>query len=85
MSHLLAAIRARDAQISDVKIVASGTLDGSPERFTALTLTISATHTDAALLRKLAEMAERSCQVSNTLREAAPISLVFQEPVHQSA
>jgi len=81
MSHLLAAIRARDAQISDVKISASGTLDGSPERFTALTLTISAIHTDPPLLRKLAEIAERSCQVSSTLRQTVPLSLVFEEPV----
>ena len=85
MSHLLAAIRARAARISDVKVLASGTLDGVPERFTAFTLTISATYDDAALLRELAETAERSCQVSNTLREAAPISLVVQGSARQPA
>jgi len=40
---------------------------------------------DAALRRKLAEMAERSYQVSSTPREAAPISLGFEESVRQPA
>ena len=56
----------------------SGTLDGSPESFTALTLDISAAAKDEDLLRKLASIAERSCQVTNTLRASVPISLLVQ-------
>ena len=77
-SHLLAAIRARDADIQNVKVAVSGTMDGSPERFTALTLDISATCKDDESLRKLVTIAERSCQVTNTLRAAAPISVIVQ-------
>src|SRR5215467_10749666 len=42
-SHLLAAIRAREFEISAVKVEVTGTLDGNPERFTEFTLSVSAT------------------------------------------
>ena len=80
MSHLLAAIRSREAAISDVRVSVTGTMDGAPERFTSLTLTVEATHGDPDLLRKLVAMAERSCQVSNTLRDVVPLSVVVREP-----
>jgi putative redox protein len=83
-SHLLAAIRAREADIQDVKVKVSGTLDGSPESFTALTLDISAAAKDEDLLRKLVTIAERSCQVTNTLRASVPISLLVQGSVLES-
>src|SRR6185436_3314414 len=41
-SHLLAAIRARDAAMSNVRVDVTGTLDGTPERFTAFTLDVAA-------------------------------------------
>src|SRR6187399_3724600 len=41
-SHLLAAIRAREAAMTNVKVAVTGTLDGSPERFTAFTLDVKA-------------------------------------------
>ena len=78
MTHLLAAILARGADISDVKVAVGGTLAGTPERFTELTLTVSANCPDPALLSKLATMAERACQVLNTLRLSMPVSLVLQ-------
>jgi putative redox protein len=78
MTHLLAAIRARDAEVSDVRVVATGTLGGTPERFTELTINVAATCPDAALFARLTMMAERACQVRNTLRESVPVSLVVQ-------
>jgi putative redox protein len=78
MTHLLAAIRARGADISDVKVAVSGTLGGTPERFTEITLTVSANYSDAALFGKLTAMAGRACQVLNTLRLSMPVSLVLQ-------
>jgi hypothetical protein len=33
-SHFLAAIRARDAAVTNVRVAVTGTLDGAPERFT---------------------------------------------------
>ena len=78
-SHLLAAIRAREADIRDVKVRVTGTLDGAPERFTDFSLTISATCQDLELLRKVVTIAERACQVVNTLKLAAPVTVTVQE------
>jgi putative redox protein len=48
-SHLLAAIRAREAAITGVKVAVSGTLDGHPERFTGFTVDVTANCQDAEL------------------------------------
>ena len=78
MSNLLAAIRAREAAVSDVRITVNGTIEGSPDRFTGLALTISATHQDAELMQKLVAIAERSCIVTNTLRSGVSIALMIE-------
>ena len=78
-SHLLAAIRAREVEINSLKVEASGTLDGTPERFTDFTLTVSANCDDLELLRKLVTIAERACQVVNTLKMAAPVIVTVQQ------
>ena len=78
-SHLLAAIRARDIQISDIKVEATGTLDGTPERFTEFSLTVSAKCSDPEALRKVVTIAERACQVVNTLKLSAPVTVAVQE------
>src|SRR5512132_4463756 len=59
-SHLLAAIRAREAAMTQVKVAVTGTLDGSPERFTAFTLDVTAACGDTELARKLIAIAERA-------------------------
>ena len=78
MSNLLAAIRAREAAVSDVRITVNGTIEGSPDRFTRLALTIAATHQDAELMKRLVAIAERSCLVTNTLRSGVPIALTIE-------
>lgn len=80
-SHLLAAIRAREPQttITDVTVAATGTLDGNPERFTEFTLTVSAKCDDPDLLQKVVTIAERACQVVNTLRQSTPVTVTVQE------
>ena len=84
-SHLLGAIRARDAAMTAVKVSLTGTLDGSPERFVAFTVDVTADCPDADLARKLVTIAERSCQVMNTLRQAAPIAVTYQGAPIESA
>ena len=74
-SHLLAAIRAREAPVSQLRVTVSGTMDGSPERFCSFVLSVEAVCDDCELLEKLVSMAERSCQVTNTLRQSAPIEV----------
>jgi putative redox protein len=78
-SHLLAAIRAREFEVSGLKVEVTGTLDGTPERFTEFTLSVSASCDDLELLRKVVTIAERACQVVNTLKLAAPVSVTVQQ------
>ena len=74
-SHLLAAIRAREADVTGVKVDVTGTLDGSPEQFTSFTLDVTAQCPDADLARKLVTIAGRACQVVNTLRNTADVTI----------
>jgi putative redox protein len=78
MSNLLAAIRAREAAVSSVRIAVTGTMEGSPERFTAFTMDVAATHNDSELVRKLIGIAARACAVTNTLKRSASMSVVFE-------
>jgi uncharacterized OsmC-like protein len=84
-SHLLGAIRAREAAMTGVKVAVTGTLDGTPERFTAFTVDVTAECSDADLARKLITIASRACQVMNTIRLAAPIEISYQGAPIESA
>ena len=68
MSNLLAAIRAREAQISDVRVEVVGSLADSPARFSGIELRITAESRDRDLLEQLVEIADRGCIMMNTLR-----------------
>ena len=83
-SHLLAAVRAREGALTNVKVAVTGTLDGTPERFTGFTVDVTADG-DAALARKLVTIASRACQVMNTLRQSAPIEISYQGAPIESA
>jgi putative redox protein len=78
MSNLLAASHARGDALSNVSIAVQATMDGTPERFTDFALTISARHEDSSVARKLIGMADRACAVTNTLRRAAPVAVIFE-------
>lgn len=78
MSNLLAAARAREARVSNVRIEVSGTMEGTPERFTEFALIISADHRDDAMVRKLIDIAARACVVTNTLRQTSAVQMVFE-------
>jgi putative redox protein len=84
-SHLLAAIRAREAAITNVEVAVTGTLDGTPERFTGFTVDVRADASDADLARKLITIASRACQVMNTLRQSTPIEISYQGAPIESA
>jgi putative redox protein len=77
-SHLLAAIRAREAAMTQVRVAVTGTLDGAPERFTAFTMDVSAECEDPDLARKLVAIAGRACQVVTTLRHVARVAISYQ-------
>jgi putative redox protein len=69
MSTLLAAIRARGADVSNVRTEVTGTLVENPTRFSAVSLEVSGDCADADLLKHLVELAERGCIMVNTLRD----------------
>ena len=79
MSNMFAAIRARDANVSDVQVRAEAHVTGTPARMSAFTLSVSADHDDPELMQKLMTIAERGCLASNTLREGCEISVVLEE------
>ena len=78
LSNLLAAIRARNAAVSEVRVAVTGAMDAMPDRFTSFTMSVSATHDDAVLVRKLVEIAAHACAVTNTLRQAAPVTIELE-------
>jgi putative redox protein len=81
MSNLLAAIRAREmpaAGISNVRVAVTATVDGPPDRVTAMTMTVGAAGADRATLEKLVEIAGRACIVTNTLKLAVPITVTCE-------
>ena len=75
MSNLLEAIRVRESGITDVHIDVTGMVNGSPGRFTEVHMDVSAQHADRDELEKLVTIAERSCLVANTLKEAVMLSV----------
>ena len=81
MSNLLAAIRAREAQagsVSNVRIAVTATVDGTPNRVTAMTMTVRADGADREMLERLVEIAGRACIVTNTLKLAMPITVTCE-------
>jgi putative redox protein len=67
MSNLLAAISARDAEISEVRTEVIGTIADSPSRFSAVELHVAAKGRSEEIER-LVEVADRGCIMMNTLR-----------------
>ncbi len=81
MSTLLAAIKAREADVTEVQAEVIGTLVDSPTRFSAVEVRVSAKCSDRALLEKLVEIAERGCIVVNTLRGKLELTVRTGTPV----
>jgi len=79
LSTLLAAVRTRQADVSDVHVTVAGTIGGVPERFEAMNLRISAKYRDEDDMRKLVLVAERGCLVTNTLKDAVAISVTLDK------
>jgi len=68
MSNLLAAIKAREAEISDVRTEVIGTIADSPARFSSVELYVTAESASPELLERLVDVADRGCIMMNTLR-----------------
>jgi putative redox protein len=79
LSTLLAAVRTREADVSNVRVSVVGTIGGVPERFESMDVRVSAKYGDADLMRKLVAMSERGCLVTNTLKDAVALSVSLQK------
>jgi putative redox protein len=75
MSNLLAAAAARSMDIEQVRFEITGTLEDAPPRFSAIQIRIFTDFEDKEALRKLITIAERSCVVRNTLKEAVGLTI----------
>ena len=80
MSNLLAAIRAREADIGDVRVEVVAALADSPARF-AVELRVAAERADKELLERLVEIADRGCIMMNTLRGKLEVRVLIGAPV----
>jgi len=81
MSNLLAAIKAREAAISNVRSEVIGILTDSPARFQAVELYVTADGPNQEPLEKLVEIADRACILMNTLRGKLDIRIRIGVPV----
>ena len=78
LSTLLAAVKTRGADVSNVRVSVAGTIGGVPERFESMAVRVNATYNDKNEMRKLLTIAERGCLVTNTLRDAVALSLYLE-------
>jgi putative redox protein len=81
MSNLLAAIRAREAAVSDVRVEVVGFLTDSPSRFAGVELRVAAESRDRELLERLVEIADRGCVMMNTLRGTLDLKVLVAAAV----
>lgn len=81
MSNLLAAVRARQAPVSNIHTTVTGTLVDAPTRFSAIELTVNADCDDRDLLEKLVTIAERGCLAAQTMKHAVDLTITIAEPV----
>ena len=77
MSNFLAAIRAREADISDVLVEVSASLTDAPARFAGVELRVAAESRDRELLERLVEIADRGCIMMNTLRGKLDVKVLI--------
>jgi putative redox protein len=78
MSTLLAAVRTREAQVSELRVHVTGTVGGVPERFEAIHMSIAGQYRSEDDMRKLVAIAERGCLVTNTLKDAVRLSVELE-------
>jgi len=77
MSTLLAAIRAREAEVANVHIEVTGTLSDTPPRFSIIELNVTAEGRDRERLDHLVEIAGGGCIMMNTLRSVLELRITI--------
>jgi putative redox protein len=72
MSNLLAAIRARKAEVSEVRTQVTGTIIEAPTRFSAIEVHVTG-NGPIEQIERLVEVADKGCIMMNTLRGKLPV------------
>jgi putative redox protein len=80
LSNMYAAIRAREAAVSNVHAEVVGRLEGDPPRYEEITITASGDYDDPELFQKLVTISERGCIMVNTLRPMLRLNVVVAQP-----
>jgi putative redox protein len=78
MSNLLAAVQAREADVSDLNIEITATLEEAPPHFSAVELTITGKYPDKDTMQKLITIAEKGCIVANTIKHSVKLTFAIQ-------
>jgi putative redox protein len=81
MSTLLAAAREGQAEISGIRMEATGIVSDSPARFVSLDLYVTADSGSEDQLERLVEIADQTCIMMNTLRGKLDIRVRIGAPV----
>ena len=74
MSNLIAAVKGRDLDITNLAVTVRGDLDGTPPVYRSLVLEVSGEGADVGELDKMVVISERGCIVANTLKGSVPVS-----------
>lgn len=74
MSNLLELVRNRGASVRDIEVRVEGIIEGTPKKFTAVSLAVSGKAEDQEEFEKLVLMAERACIMTNTVKDALDVS-----------
>jgi putative redox protein len=77
MSNLLAAAAARQLTLAETVVEVSAEIEGSPPRFSSITLTVSGGCTDREAMRELIVVAEHGCISVNTLKAQVELELAL--------
>lgn len=77
MSNLLAAARARELPVSNLRLDITGQLAEAPARYSEISLRVSGDYPDRPSMEKLVLIAERGCIVANTLRDAVKLTVTL--------
>ena len=75
MSTLLAAIKAREAPVTNVRTDVKGVLAEDPTRFVSVSLLVRADCEDDELLHRLVQIAEHGCIMVTTLKRSIEFSV----------
>ena len=74
MSNLLAAVQAREVEVSDLNLELNAKLEEAPPHFSAVELTITGNYPDRDAMQKLVTIAERGCIVANTIKDSVKLT-----------